>query len=519
MLRLLIAGWLILMGLAAPAAAEKPRRIAIVVGVSEYDDETLKLDHPENDARRIAEALKTIHGFEVIPLMSRDKRTLRHLLMEEWQYRVGELKDHDVVLLYFAGHGIELKGRNYLLPSDVRRSAPSAGSVGAITLTSIDFQWMLELLADRQNQHGGVTGIFILDACRNNPFPFAEDLKDDVPVGLVAGRLPSTEVFIMYSAGVGQEALDGLAGAGHSVFAEALLAEIGKREGAGVPLTEIARRVRLGVYRTTLEHYVGHTQVPAYYDQLRSSRTLSGEHAEPVLHGPGEGNERIVFSREPRPPDIIIECPFCPELVVVDSGLAIGKFEVTNREWDRCVREGVCPGPERSSPGTPHLEHLPVTGVSWHHAKVFVTWLNKATGHEERPLYRLPTESEWENAARTRDGPGFVPDDPRAICDHANGADADVGLIVHSYRHCSDGAGRRPAHVGRYKPNASGLHDMIGNVWEWVEDCDRDRGACIARGGSWRSGYDALKRGARNAFAPDHSRATLGFRVVRALTR
>ena len=210
--------------------------------------------------------------------------------------------------------------------------------------------------------------------------------------------------------------------------------------------------------------------------------------------------------------------------VVLGKKFAIGKFEVTNREWNACVEERGCAGPAKQD----NLK--PVADVSWVDANDYVHWLSGKTG----ATYRLATEAEWEYAARAQKGANtryYFGDDVGPICGYANGADVSVGMMPYANRACDDGVGRETSFVGRYRPNAWGLHDMLGNVWEWVQDCWHEsydaapgdgsawHGAdCVrhvARGGSWRSGPDALRTAIRNAFPPDHRRSTLGFRVVR----
>ena len=123
----------------------------------------------------------------------------------------------------------------------------------------------------------------------------------------------------------------------------------------------------------------------------------------------------------------------------------------------------------------------------------------------------------------------------RKLCLYANGADLSVGALLDVNITCSDDVGRGSAQVGSYLPNRYGLHDMLGNAWEWVQDCwhpthegrpldarqawePADPKSCssrVARGGSWRSGPLALRTTVRHYFPPDHSRATLGFRIAR----
>ena len=123
----------------------------------------------------------------------------------------------------------------------------------------------------------------------------------------------------------------------------------------------------------------------------------------------------------------------------------------------------------------------------------------------------------------------------KSLCDYANGADASLKTVLWANITCDDGRARSVAPAGSYKPNMFGLHDMQGNVWEWVQDCyaadvsgtpndgsprEATTGACglrIAKGGSWRSGPEALGIAAYQAFAPGEPRATVGFRVAQDL--
>ena len=190
------------------------------------------------------------------------------------------------------------------------------------------------------------------------------------------------------------------------------------------------------------------------------------------------------------------DCPNCPEMVVVPAGeflmgspesergrgkdegpqrkvafaqpFAVGKFEVTFSEWDACVAENGCthkPGDETWGRGK-----RPVINVSWDDAKQFVAWLAKKTG---KP-YRLLTEAEWEYAARgvtSASGPHPPFSTGPTINYRQANYDANfkygVGGQQGVYR-------QKTLDVGSFPKNAFGLHDMHGNVWEWVEDCYKD---------------------------------------------
>lgn len=150
--------------------------------------------------------------------------------------------------------------------------------------------------------------------------------------------------------------------------------------------------------------------------------------------------------------------------VVIDRPFAAGKFEVTFDEWDACVREGGCahkPGDRGWGRG-----RRPVIYVSWNDATQYVQWLSRKTGRN----YRLLSEAEWEYVARAGTTTGY------SYGDFVTPQQANYYT-------------RQTAPVGRYAPNAFGLYDMHGNVWEWTRDCWNDNySGAPANGDAWVSG-------------------------------
>lgn len=237
---------------------------------------------------------------------------------------------------------------------------------------------------------------------------------------------------------------------------------------------------------------------------------------------------------------------------------AVGKFEVTFAEWDACVAAGGCSHrPEnevrfswiRTSGVGEAFESIevdvrqpvargntPVMGVSWHDAKAYADWIARTT----RKPYRLLSEAEWEYAARAGSAGAFWwGDDGEAGCDKANMADASLqdefpGLRFSATRlaSCRDGHAY-VAPAGSFAANAFGLHDMAGNLWEWVEDCYRPSyadalsdgaaaraDACrlrVARGGSWFDDPRYQRVANRNGFSPLDRPRIIGLRLARNL--
>ena len=160
--------------------------------------------------------------------------------------------------------------------------------------------------------------------------------------------------------------------------------------------------------------------------------------------------------------------------VRIPQRFALAKYEVTFADWDRCVSAGGCNGYRPDDEGWGRGDH-PAINVSWEDARSFAEWLSRETGER----YRLPSESEWEYAARAGTvTKWFSGDDESGLCRYANHADASTEYSDRNTE-CSDGFGRRTAPVGTFEANAFGLNSMHGNVSEWVEDCWNDgyRGA------------------------------------------
>ncbi len=259
-------------------------------------------------------------------------------------------------------------------------------------------------------------------------------------------------------------------------------------------------------------------------------------------------------SRPPSPSaalSLLQDCPRCPSLVVlpqgrgqigdtgsdgnpserparivvVDYGLAIGQYEVTVGEWAACVEDNGCPPPGPPSPAA--SPRAPVVGVSFEDARLYVAWLQRRTGHG----YRLPSEAEWEYAARAGAITALASDPAQGLCTMGNVADASSAFPERDET-CRDGFPASRAPAGQFRPNAFGLYDIVGNVWEWTQDCwhasyrgapltpapwlrgcdTRDR---VLRGGSFMTGPRHNRLSTRLPVQSDLRLGDVGFRVVR----
>lgn len=200
--------------------------------------------------------------------------------------------------------------------------------------------------------------------------------------------------------------------------------------------------------------------------------------------------------------------------IVIAKPFAVSKYTVTFDDWDACVSYGNCEGSAGDSGFGRGRQ--PVVNVSWDGAKQYVSWLSRMTGKK----YRLLSEAEWEYAARAGTTTAFFHgDDPEMLGQHA----------WHK-----GNSGDKPHPVGQKAPNTWGLHDMFGNVWQWLEDCfyksydglasdgtprmDANCSTRALRGGSFYSTPDFLRSAKREWRAGDNRSDNRSFRVARTLS-
>src|SRR5262245_40907742 len=236
------------------------RRVALVIGNDRYEN-LPSLQKAVNDARAVRERLAKI-GFEVIHAENANRRTMNQKLAE----LSGKIGRGDTAFFFFAGHGIAIRDTNYLLPVDTPPARE--GQKGLVAREAIGADVILDALQDR----GAKVSLMVLDACRDNPFKTANSRGVGGTRGL--SQMPAPEgVFVLYSAGFGQTALDRLSDNDknpNSVFTRTFVKLL---EQPGLSLQELAK-ITQGEVRK-LAASINHVQMPAYYDQVDGTLTLT----------------------------------------------------------------------------------------------------------------------------------------------------------------------------------------------------------------------------------------------------
>lgn len=228
-------------------------RTALVVGIDAYK-EIPALAKAINDARAISTTLERL-GFDVVTAIDTGRRELNKVIADF----AANIRPGDEVVFFFAGHGVEIEGRNFLLPADVRSVRP--GQEAFLRAEAVSVDSILDGIRERRAR----VSLLILDACRDNPFAREGTRSVGGSRGL-GGMTPPEGTFILYSAGLGQAALDSLGADDpnqNSVFTRMLLRLMEKPD---LTIVDLARQVRRDV--EALARSVGHDQRPAYYDEV-----------------------------------------------------------------------------------------------------------------------------------------------------------------------------------------------------------------------------------------------------------
>jgi formylglycine-generating enzyme required for sulfatase activity len=541
------------------ANANDGKRIALVIGNGAYTNAP-PLKNPPNDARDMAATLKAL-GFDVASGINVNQREMKSLIRDFGQ----KLKVGGSGLFYYAGHGVQSKGRNYLIPveADIQSEAE-------VEDASVDVNLVLNYMDDAQNG----LNIVILDACRNNPFgrSFRSAINGLAQVDAPTGTL------IAYATAPGRVASDGLAENG--MYTSELLKQM---RVPGLSATEMFMRVRAEVMKQTSNKQVpweasslvgtfyfskspatssttnlSLSNTPAkidavavereYWETIRSSNDAQDykdylqsypngaytviarakirqiemaknpqpANSQPTNAPPSNsgGNKRSApagaANTSSSPPKSFksqqgIEMVYIPpgkytmgshandketpvHDVTISQAFYMGKYEVTQGQWQAVMGSNPSHFKDCGS-------NCPVENATWNDAQDFIKKLNEAN---DGYTYRLPSEAEWEYACRAGTTGDYYAADV-----------ADIGWY-------KDNSEKKTHAVGSKQPNAFGLYDMSGNVWEWCQDVGESvfLPVRVMRGGSWVVDATRLRSADRGRRHPDTRHDDFGFRVV-----
>jgi formylglycine-generating enzyme len=471
-------------------------KTALVVGNSAYEHFP-KLSRPRQEAGLMKAALERL-GFDVVYVVD---GTYDQMYDALYTFERKLRQRGGTAFFHYGGHGIQVDGDNYLLPID--KYIPDERRVKSRAVQATE-------IVDLMAAAGSDTNIIVLDACRDNPLPAAT--RSTSTRGLAKLSAPVNTV-VVYSAAAGAAAEDG-------VFTPTLLEYL---EMPGLSFTDILRQTRRAVYEKT-----GGKQVPGSYDQLFDAIYLAGRPSGSLGHTERteipEGFVLVEAGTFTMGSPVSDKDRYNNEkqhTVRITRDFYISKYEVTQAEWKAVMGK---------NPSSFAGDNLPVEYVSWYEAVEYcnrrserdgvtpaytisgntVTWNKNANG------YRLPTEAEWEYAARG----GHKADGYTVYA----GSDRIENVAWYS-----DNSGGKTNPVGRKQANELGIYDMSGNVYEWCWDWYGDYPAGsvtdpsgpsssserVLRGGSWTISAKNCRSANRSHSPPSRGGYFLGFRLVR----
>ena len=542
-------------------------RYALVIGNSNYQRKPLP--NPVKDAAIISRSLRAVN-FKVTEKNDLTLAQMRQAL----DAFSSQIPQNAVGLFFFAGHGVQVSGKNFLLPVDYGTLDKSEDLLNA----GLDLDGIIAALSKKSG-----LSLVILDACRDNAAELALSFK--VEQGFAPIKQTAAGIYIAYSTAPGTQANDGIGG--NSPYSKALAQNLTLNPGR---LEDVFMKTRIDVINETAD-YPGGQQTPwengslstvFYLTPDKLQPTLQTSIAKQVLLKPelpanvksllqfsfgvpilnkrgsrtnlknavaaffaeniGSGNLEMVeiaggnfqmgssatdaetaFADALRSNDKtdrdVITAEMPSHLVAVPR-FYMSKYEITQKQW-RAVMKSV-----PDIPGEFRGDDLPIINVTWQQAKAFCDRLTGITNRN----YRLPTEAEWEYAARAGT------ETPFAFGENIN------SNYVNFFGTVPFGSGDKGEFRQTLVPvgslngaNAFGLHDMHGNVWEWCEDAwhsdynsaptdgsaweEPEKGAeiyRIIRGGSFESIGNNCRSAHRRAKPAVEGFATtdIGFRVV-----
>lgn len=542
--------------LAGSVSAETPRDVnfvgstsqiqqgnqaAIVVGVEDYDERLTgfrQLDYSADDAHLIGSALRSIgYSAQQIDILT-DTKASKSVVLNRIRQRAKALGKDGTLLFFFSGHGLGRDDENYL------------ATYGAVANDLVRDGLAVRDVVAAIHESGVRRAVLLLDACRNDPTPGSKSAN----VGFTAVNA-GEGIQILLSTGRGEVSWEH-PDLKHGVFSYFLANGL---RGGKQQFSQLADYVEREVTAWTVSRKV-QTQKPFRSGEHRGGDFLLVSAATPSTPQPEPAPEPPPVTR-PEPvqvqpaPTPSTSKAIEPEMVNIPAGtftmgcvdgrdnvegvdkcpdyekpaheVSISAFQlaatdVTFDQWDACEAAKVCPHADDKGWGR---GNRPVINVSWNDAKTYLQWLSKESGKD----YRLPSEAEWEYAARAGTATAYP------WGSKASHAFANYGKDV-----CCEGlvSGKdqwvNTSPVGSFAANPFGLYDMNGNVYQWVEDCfvsgymdasadGSARQGCganasrVLRGGSWSNIPQGLRSATRNYNTPAHRGTNVGFRAARTL--
>jgi formylglycine-generating enzyme required for sulfatase activity len=517
------------------------QRTALVIGNSAYDSTPLR--NPANDARSIAAALRDL-GFDVVEKENLNQKDMKR----EVQAFGAKLQKGGIGLFYFAGHGMQVNGRNYLIPVGARIEHEKQ-----VEYEAVDMGAVLSEMDYARNP----MNIVILDACRDNPF--ARSFRSSAQ-GLAAVNAPGGTL-IAYATAPGSVAGDGPGENG--IYTGELIRTM---RTPGLRIEDVFKQVRSAVRQVTdgkqipwesssLEGDFYFAATPA--DTGAGTTTVASHRSvaaatsseAPLTRGGDNAARNSKTWKEPVTGMEFIWVPGgCFQMGSSDTetgrdadegpvhqvcldGYWMGRTEVTNGEYRKFQHKH----DSKDYNGVSlNGDDQPAVYVSWDEAQSFMKWLMDQNGGQYS--FRLPTEAEWEYACRAaNEASRYWGDDPNQACTYENVADL-TGKNKWGWEdiHSCDDSYVATAPVGRFQPNAYGLRDMLGNVAEWCQDTYKadayarhwlnnpvnteasgEDAHRVIRGGSWHGKPAESRCAMRASGLPAGRNDDLGFRVVR----
>lgn len=494
-----------------PPQSSTAERIALVIGNGAYHG--TPLENPVNDANDIAAALENL-SFKVF---EKTNATLREMEAALNNFS-GKIRPGDVALFFYAGHGIQYQGDNYLLPVDAR-----INSASDIRYRSLNVGLVMGRLEEAKT-----INIIILDACRNNPL--GRVLSRSVGRGLTIIPFKPAGSYIAYATAPNETADDGEGRNG--LFTSAILKHLNDPDvelntffmnvSATVQKISDGRQVPWRESSLTSKFYFSEVSKPAAktnkppVDPQTKDQGLQSSLAKISVPDPKKniknslGMEFVYIpsgeflmgspeNEKGRAKDEI------QHQVTLTQGYYIQTTEVTQKQWAEVMGTNPSDFDECG-------DDCPVENVSWEDIEQYLEKVNRLDVEHH---YRLPTEAEWEYAARAGSRLRFC--------------SSDSTVILKDYGWFEENSEETVQSVAQKKPNQWGIYDMHGNVWEWCRDyygpysqskTVNPQGPSsglsrVRRGGGWNSSFEVCRSAYRLANLPDLRKNDIGFRLVK----